>query len=359
MSRIVPELNRMPAPLTVPGHSAALGYTYGGMGNPGSLDCLCSCGWSSRWEEWGFSLDVPITEIPGLAKDFVQTVVDVGGMREWNAQRENCRFGDTEQALADILDHLGLTIQQARAQTRRLIHERTVVLAEALRQAASETENLHEWVARIQEADQRLDEAERLSEFLERVTPDPFIGLSGRVVGSRERMSSTCGKECRAVEDFCRQCPEFSRDEIMTGLWVGGGRQPREGFSGRVLTLDDAVAHTNPYAGDVTVAFEDAEVPEGTVLAACVDMIDEALASGEAILIRCHSGLNRAPFVAAYWLITRMGAAPWEAVECLRVARDRRGDYALSNAAFVRFLLDLARKPTERESRVADLQRQR
>ena len=334
----MPEQMLTPAALTSPGHAGILGYTYGGMGNRGNFDCICTCGWQSTWEEWYPPLDTPVADVPGLYEEFVREVQEAGGMRAWNAQRDDYRYGNREQALADLLAHLGLSIQQARAQAAYLVQEHTESLVQLIRATAGQCDDLHDAVKGIQEADSRLHKAERLVQFLDDTQPDPFIGLPGRLSGSKARVSVACGELCRP--ELCRECPEYSRDEIVPGLWVGGGRQPLGDFQGHVLTLDDTTAASNPYEGETVVVFPDADMPEQHILDNCVQFLDDKSAAGEPVLIRCHSGLNRAPLIAAYWLITRMGVAPWEAVECLRVARGRTADYPLSNMAFVRFLLD-------------------
>lgn len=166
-----------PAALTSPGHAGMLGYTYGGMGNPGNFECICSCGWQSTWEEWYTPLDTPIADIPGLYEEFAREVQEAGGMREWNAQREDCRYGNREQALADLLAHLGLSIDQVRGQAANLVQERTESLSHLIRATADECDNLHDAVESIQEADDRLRLAERLVKFLGETEPDPLIGL--------------------------------------------------------------------------------------------------------------------------------------------------------------------------------------
>ncbi len=142
----------------------------------------------------------------------------------------------------------------------------------------------------------------------------------------------------------CRPCPEYSSDEIVPALWVGGGKQIVDsGLIDVVLTLDPDVAIRNCFRGEreVVIPFADAETPPRELLEECAEVVDKAMLRGERILVRCHAGLNRSSFIVAYWLVTRGHMGSQEAITLVQERRARYAEYPLSNNAFVATLSSL------------------
>jgi protein-tyrosine phosphatase len=83
---------------------------------------------------------------------------------------------------------------------------------------------------------------------------------------------------------------------------------------------------------------DDSWLPSGSIIRAIAAMVSMLLDDGHKVLVCCDAGMNRSGLVVARTLIHR-GMPPERAVALIR---ERRDPAALSNAAFVKWLLQEA-----------------
>lgn len=72
--------------------------------------------------------------------------------------------------------------------------------------------------------------------------------------------------------------------------------------------------------------------------------VNDELAAGKRVMVRCQAGLNRSGLVAGLVLVSLFGFTPEEAVMTLR---ERRSVWALCNEAFENFLLSMSNEGTQ------------
>jgi hypothetical protein len=124
--------------------------------------------------------------------------------------------------------------------------------------------------------------------------------------------------------------------EIVPGLWQGAGTTLPDGFD-TVLTCSRSAARRPPPrdAAHWQFLFRDGRrVPEDGQIWTWAQQINDELANGRRVLVRCKAGLNRSGLLVAATLMLR-GASPDEAVAQVRQHRSPR---ALNNRHFVRWL---------------------
>jgi protein-tyrosine phosphatase len=133
-------------------------------------------------------------------------------------------------------------------------------------------------------------------------------------------------------------------DEIVPGLYVG----PAPRVVGLAADAFDAVLDCRHDASDadrytaVGIAYARLPFPDGVDLPADFDgRLDRALAwvdaqvrAGRRTLIHCHAGVSRSPFVAAAYVLPRVGNDPDAALSLVR----RRRSAANPAQVFVTFL---------------------
>ena len=170
---VMPE-RQLPGPFESAGHRAEIGYTGGGMGNPGSYTCECSCGWRSTWEELRVPIDTPI-EKSGFVQYFIDEVQAAGGMRSWNAVYPARKMGRVEQALGETLEHLRVTTDQARGAAASRVHDSMEQLRALLNTGAGD--DLQGKVNQIVGAAAALDNAQAAAAYLDSVEPDARAGM--------------------------------------------------------------------------------------------------------------------------------------------------------------------------------------
>jgi len=156
------------------GHRVEIGYTGGGMGNPGSFTCACSCGWRSTWDELRVPIDTPI-EDTGFVQYFVDEVHAAGGMRFWNAAHPASKMGRVEQALGETFEHLGVTIDQVRDAASSRVHDSLGHLRSLLNSGMGD--DMQKKVGQINGAAAALDNAQTAATYLGSIEPDIRAGM--------------------------------------------------------------------------------------------------------------------------------------------------------------------------------------
>ncbi len=156
------------------------------------------------------------------------------------------------------------------------------------------------------------------------------------------RRVSCCGQS-----ELCGECPEYSVDEVIPRLWVGGGFYTiPEGVFDLVITCDPYVHEENPAPAGTrehVLSFEDGDMPALSLIDEAQELLEEY--EGQRVLVRCHAGLNRSAMLVGVRLRS-LGFEGDETVRLLRVQRKRRGYVsALSNPRFKRHVRDLGGAP--------------
>lgn len=139
--------------------------------------------------------------------------------------------------------------------------------------------------------------------------------------------------------------PESPWDEIIPGLWVGGSERGYPGRTfGAVISVYDwhrARGRWLPKEGVPHISvpfFDNDEIHEDTIRY----LVDQVRfwrdGRGEKVLVRCQAGLNRSSLIVAAYLILVKDYEPRDAIGLIR---ERRGEDALFNPVFRKWLEDL------------------
>lgn len=129
-------------------------------------------------------------------------------------------------------------------------------------------------------------------------------------------------------------------DKVIDGLYMGGGFIPKHeidkhGFDMAIgLAADTYEAHEWESIGDRTWApFDDGPVDDDTVLTAklSASQVARAVSKGKRVLVTCMGGLNRSGLVVGLAL----RSLGYDADAAIRLVREARGPFALSNEHFV------------------------
>jgi hypothetical protein len=149
------------------------------------------------------------------------------------------------------------------------------------------------------------------------------------------------------------QFPQALWSEVLPGLWQGGtddfdvagrqpiGQRPTKRHFDSVYTLYASANGADWGVKEIRFAFYDGDMTDFDPERDLYFAVREAHAdwkAGKRVLIRCQAGLNRSGLVMALVLI-REGYSPEEAVELIR---SHRGEDALFNSTFVRWLTSRA-----------------
>jgi len=139
------------------------------------------------------------------------------------------------------------------------------------------------------------------------------------------------------------QFPKAKWSEILPGLWQGGSRNwdvvDRYEFES-VFTLYHEAAGVGLGVKEIRFGIYDHDMTDFTPedLQLLVDQAHADWKAGRKVLIRCQAGLNRSGLVMALVLI-KDGYDPADAIALIR---EQRGDDALCNPVFERWLLQQA-----------------
>lgn len=131
--------------------------------------------------------------------------------------------------------------------------------------------------------------------------------------------------------------------EILPGLWQGGSRDwdvvTRTQFES-VFTLYHEAAGVGLGVKEIRFGIYDHDMTdfEPEELQLLVDQAHADWQLGRQVLIRCQAGLNRSGLVMALVLIK----AGYEPADAIALIREKRGDAALCNGVFERWLLQQA-----------------
>lgn len=126
--------------------------------------------------------------------------------------------------------------------------------------------------------------------------------------------------------------------ELLPNLYVGGRPQagPEVGsmFDVMVMAEREYQPEASKYPGvkiiRAPIRDDDPTIYELRRVDAASTLVAEAVASGHNVLVVCAQGLNRSAFIAAMAL-RKLG---WKARDAIKLLRERRGGWALSNPAF-------------------------
>lgn len=132
--------------------------------------------------------------------------------------------------------------------------------------------------------------------------------------------------------------------EIIDGkLWTGGSvtewGRPMTPFFRHILNLYPwGHYEVPPGVNYKELRMLDSHSIDHGFLAEATDFIDNAFSMPGPILVHCQAGLNRSNFTTAYWMVTRNGEKPDDAI---RLIRERRSAAALCNPAFEEYIRSL------------------
>jgi hypothetical protein len=143
----------------------------------------------------------------------------------------------------------------------------------------------------------------------------------------------------------------FTWDEVAPGLFQGDFPEGDVDW-GRfddVVSMSQAAPEVDlePDGVWLHVPIPDAEVEDPDAVREAARVVAERVRAGRRVLVHCWAGLNRSGVVAARALMF-MGVPVDEAIAAVRAAR---GDVALFNRAFVRWLYEEAGEPVPASER--------
>lgn len=126
-------------------------------------------------------------------------------------------------------------------------------------------------------------------------------------------------------------------------LWIGGATFSFEDLDATGATAVLSLYPSPPWLGDGlvhlahrTFAFDDRhELPDPTAETSAVAWVLVRLERGTSVVVHCHGGLNRSPYIAARVMI----AAGIEPERAVRQLLGRRGLACLQNQTFATALL--------------------
>jgi protein-tyrosine phosphatase len=132
--------------------------------------------------------------------------------------------------------------------------------------------------------------------------------------------------------------------EIMDSkVWVGGSvaewNRPMTPFFRHILNLYPWMTYDVPTGVNYKeLRMLDSHHIDTGFLEEAGEFLDNAVYKPGPVLIHCQAGINRSNFVLAYWLVTRNGWTPDEAIDRIR---ERRGPTSLCNPSFESYIRGL------------------
>jgi hypothetical protein len=148
--------------------------------------------------------------------------------------------------------------------------------------------------------------------------------VGGRRAHAEKTRNVATGSIARSVptlmtDDLAPDVPD--RTEVFPNLWIGG-KDAELGFDGEVIDLRiNAPEKSGTLHLPVFREEEGGWVPNPVLAREAVEAISNALDRGEKVLVRCMSGVERSPAIAALYLVQKRGLTPTDAYARIRAAR--------------------------------------
>jgi protein-tyrosine phosphatase len=142
---------------------------------------------------------------------------------------------------------------------------------------------------------------------------------------------------------------DVTQDEVVPGLWQGDWPYPSDLSMFDIVISATAegrppVPSLRPGAWHIHVPIHDHEMDQPDLVRDVARQVSMVHAEGRNVLVHCAQGLNRSGVIVARALMFE----GWPVEDAIRVVRQARGAYALSNPWFVAWLQQEAVSPVSK-----------